>query len=57
MPDMFGDKSVDAVKDLVQALKDDSSPVILTMLKELVAALSQEAYLDEVSSTLHMSFV
>jgi hypothetical protein len=46
--EMFGDKSAASVKDLVQALKDDTSPAIALLLKELVTALGQETYLDEV---------
>jgi len=47
VPEMFGDKSAASVKDLVQALKDDTSPAIALLLKELVTALGQETYLDE----------
>jgi hypothetical protein len=57
LPEMFEEKSASSIADFVAVLKEDSSPSVVTLLKDLIDELEKQDYLSQVNSSfLHFGF-
>jgi hypothetical protein len=52
LPDMFEEKSANSIADFTAVLKEDSSPVIITLMKDLADELEKQDYLCQVNTFL-----
>eukprot|EP01032_Pedospumella_encystans_P017808 gene17808-20285_t len=55
VPELFDANSANSVRDLAASLQEDASPVMVTMLKDLIEELNEQGYLPMVMEELAAS--
>jgi len=55
VPELFDANSANSVRDLAASLQEDASPVMVSLLKDLIEELNEQGYLPMVSPIPHTS--